>query len=109
MPEQLAGSLEPHRPDALLLFEPDVVNHLELISEADLCREAGALEAHESQLESTHFYRLDAGSSREAALAGFRERVTVAVHRCPRGTRGLGRAVPPHRGSALNPRRGHHR
>lgn len=89
LPEQLAGSLEPHRPDALLLFEPDVVNHLELISEADLAAKLAALEAHESQLESTHFYRLDAGSSREAALAGFRERERsrcTGVPGAPQGT-----------------------
>lgn len=73
-PEQLQGRLGPHRPDALLLFEPDVVNHLEVITEDDLASKLAALEAHESQLETTHFYGLDAGSSRDEALARFRAR-----------------------------------
>lgn len=57
-PEQLVEGLEPHRPDALLLFEPDEVNHLEVVTEADVTAKVEALLAHRSQLETTHFYRL---------------------------------------------------
>ena len=69
--ELLARGLEPHRPDALLLFEADVVNHVESVDEADLRAKTDALEAHESQLETTHFHRV-AGA--QDALAAFRER-----------------------------------
>ncbi len=70
-PELLERGLEPHRPDALLLFEADVVNHVESVDEADLRAKTDALEAHESQLETTHFHRV-AGA--EDALAAFRDR-----------------------------------
>ena len=70
-PELLDAGLEPHRPDALLLFEADVANHVESVDEADLRAKTDALEAHESQLETTHFHRV-AGA--EDALAAFRER-----------------------------------
>ncbi len=70
-PELLAGGLEPHRPDALLLFEAEVVDHVELVTERDLLAKTDALEAHESQLETTHFHRV-AGA--EDALVAFRER-----------------------------------
>lgn len=73
-PEQLVDHIEPHRPNALALFEPDVVNHLELVSEADLAAKLAALEAHRSQMETTHFYRLDSAGSRDDALAAFRDR-----------------------------------
>lgn len=72
--EQLADHTGPHRPDALLLFEPDEVNHLEVVSEEDLNAKLAALEAHRSQMETTHFYGLDPDGSREEALAGFRAR-----------------------------------
>lgn len=61
----------PHRPSALLLFEADEVNHLESVSETDLARRCAALEAHESQFETTHFHRLDDPSE---TIAGFRRR-----------------------------------
>lgn len=73
-PEQLDRGVGPHRPDALLLFEPDVINHLEVVSEDDLAAKLNALEAHESQLETTHFYRLDTPGSRAEALEQFRAR-----------------------------------
>lgn len=57
-PEQLTDGLEPHRPGAVLLFEPDEVNHLEVVDEADVAAKVAALLAHRSQLETTHFYRL---------------------------------------------------
>jgi LmbE family N-acetylglucosaminyl deacetylase len=76
--DQLEAGLEVHRPAALLLFEADVVDHLETVSGADVDAKITALEAHESQMETTHFYGLDAGDdpldARRGALAGFRER-----------------------------------
>ena len=49
-PEQ---AIPHHRPDALLLFEADRVDHVEEVGEADLARKLAALEAHASQLRST--------------------------------------------------------
>jgi LmbE family N-acetylglucosaminyl deacetylase len=72
-PEQLDAGLEPHRPDALLLFEPDEVNHVESLGADDVAARLAALEAHESQMETTHFYRLGA-EGRSEALDGFRRR-----------------------------------
>lgn len=69
-PEQLNNGLEPHRPDALLLFEPDKANHAEIVLEADHQRRIAALEAHQSQIETTHFYKLSTGDPVE----GFRRR-----------------------------------
>lgn len=60
-PEQLERGLTPHRPDALLLFEPDEVDHVERVDEADLDAKLRALEAHRSQMETTHFYRVGQG------------------------------------------------
>lgn len=71
-PEQLADGLAPHRPDALLLFEADEVNHIENVSEEDAAAKIAALEAHTSQLETTHLYRV---RDRDGdALQNFRER-----------------------------------
>ena len=72
-PDQLTSTIRPHRPDALLLFEADVVNHVESIDAGAVRAKLAALEAHESQLETTHFYRLATGT-RQSALAAFRER-----------------------------------
>lgn len=58
-PEQLVGGLEPHRPSALLLFEPDEANHAEEVTEADHRRRLAALESFESQIRTTHLYRID--------------------------------------------------
>lgn len=54
--------LAPHRPGAVLLFEADEPNHLEPATEPAVSAKLAALEAHESQLETTHFYRLETGS-----------------------------------------------
>lgn len=72
--EQLDDGLHPHRPEALLLFEPDDVNHLEVVGDADVAAKLAALEAHGSQMETTHFYRLEAGGTRDGALEAFRRR-----------------------------------
>lgn len=70
-PEQLVDGVEPHRPRALLLFEADVEDHAESVGEEDLAAKVAALEAHESQLETTHHHRV-AGS--DDPVAAFRER-----------------------------------
>ena len=55
-----------HRPDALLLFEADDPDHVEVAAEPWLAAKVAALEAHESQLESTMFITDDdAGAERQ--------------------------------------------
>jgi LmbE family N-acetylglucosaminyl deacetylase len=64
---------EPHRPGGLLLFEPDVIDHVEDIT-AFLDAKARALLCHESQWRST--MGIDtSGSDVEAQLAAFDARV----------------------------------
>lgn len=75
--EQLSDDLEPHRPDALLLFEPGEPNHAEVVLEADHLKRIAALEAHQSQLETTHFYKLSA----DDPLEGFRSRERESLER----------------------------
>jgi LmbE family N-acetylglucosaminyl deacetylase len=70
-PEQLVDGLTPHRPRALLLFEADVEDHAESVGDEDLAAKVAALEAHESQLETTHHHRV-AGA--EDPVAAFRAR-----------------------------------
>ncbi len=60
--------LSPHRPSAMLLWEADVPNHVEDVSEHVIDKLAG-LEAHESQFESTMH------AVEEAQLAAFRDRI----------------------------------
>jgi LmbE family N-acetylglucosaminyl deacetylase len=67
--EQLREGLAVHRPTALLLFEADEVNHLEWVTEADLQRKLAALQAHRSQLHTTHLYAV---GGRTDALDAFR-------------------------------------
>jgi len=64
-PEQLSNGLEPHRPDALLLFEADEVNHVETVEPDHLRARTDALEAHRSQMTTTHFYRTGTGDPLE--------------------------------------------
>ena len=73
--EQLAEGLEPHRPDALLLFEPDVATHIETVSEADLAAKLAALEEHRTQMETTHFYRVGDGDPLDEFRHGERLRL----------------------------------
>ena len=67
--------LAPHRPDAILLFEADEVNHVEVVGAIELAARCTALEAHESQMETTHFYRLAEGDP----LKEFRARETAIL------------------------------
>jgi len=77
-PEQLIDGVTTHRPEALLLFEPDEANHAESVSEADLAAKLTALEAHESQMETTHFYRGGDGNPLEVFRAKQRGRLEGA-------------------------------
>ncbi len=86
--EQLVDGLTHHRPSALLLFEADEANHAEPADSPSISAKLSALEAHESQLETTHFYALDetlddpadstsgqtGADARHSLLAGFRDR-----------------------------------
>ncbi|MEX0767120.1 MAG: PIG-L deacetylase family protein, partial [Microthrixaceae bacterium] len=56
-PEQLIDGITPHRPQALLLFEPDQPNHAESVTDQDLEAQIKALLAHQTQTETTHFYK----------------------------------------------------
>lgn len=76
--ELLRAGLEPHRPSALLLFEPDEVNHVETVDESDCERRIRALLAFPSQLETTHFYKLDEGDPTERFRARERARLQAA-------------------------------
>ncbi|MGH9113078.1 MAG: PIG-L deacetylase family protein [Acidimicrobiales bacterium] len=63
-----------HRPSALLLFEADEPDHVELVDDDAVACKLAALEAHRSQLLSTML--VDFGSpGGEAQLADFRSRV----------------------------------
>jgi LmbE family N-acetylglucosaminyl deacetylase len=62
-----------HRPEVLLLFEADEVDHVEDVTGYEDTKLA-ALEAHRSQFESTMFARADDGQ-----LAGFRARVLAEL------------------------------
>ena len=60
-----------HRPSELLLFEADEANHAEPGDPQWLDHKIGSLLTHESQLETTHFYRVGAPADRAAARAAF--------------------------------------
>jgi len=68
-------SLEPHRPDALLLWEPDLPNHLEDASDTWSVK-VEALLCHRSQFESTMGIAPDAeGADADQARAAFADKV----------------------------------
>ncbi len=69
-----------HRPAALFLWEADVPNHVEDVS-AFVDAKLAALEAHESQFETT-MHAADASE-----LGAFRERIRgrLAEHGAPHG------------------------
>jgi LmbE family N-acetylglucosaminyl deacetylase len=76
-PEQ---RLRHHRPAALFLWEADVPNHAEDVS-AFVDAKLAALEAHESQFETTM------GAANASELGAFRERIRgrLAEHGAPHG------------------------
>jgi LmbE family N-acetylglucosaminyl deacetylase len=63
-----------HRPAALLLFEADEPDHVELADDEAAARKLAALEAHRSQLLSTMGVDLDSDEG-ETQLSDFRSRV----------------------------------
>lgn len=78
-PDQLRDGLTPHRPRALLLFEPDAADHAETFEESDLTLKIEALLAHRSQWVTTHLARSGPGTAVDP-LERFREReVELAV------------------------------
>jgi LmbE family N-acetylglucosaminyl deacetylase len=83
-PEQ---ALPHHRPSALLLFEADEPDHVEVVTEVDVERKLAALESHRSQLRSTMFVE-EGSAGYDAQLAAFRGRVLdhLAEHGALAGT-----------------------
>jgi len=69
-PEQ---ELQHHRPSELLLWEADEPDHVESVSDRDIDAKIAALEAHESQFEST--MHITDGSEAAAEQEAFRGRV----------------------------------
>jgi LmbE family N-acetylglucosaminyl deacetylase len=69
--------LSPHRPACLLLWEADVVDHLEDI-EASFPAKLAALLAHRSQWESTMGIDADPAAERQAFESRIRERASEA-------------------------------
>lgn len=61
-----------HRPDALLLFEPDRIDHVEVAAARHVEAKIAALEAHRSQFESTMFVSTDDAG---AEIERFRRRI----------------------------------
>ena len=58
--------------------KPDVANHAESVTSADLDGKLRALEAHRSQMETTHFYRVGDGDALEEFRRGERDRVEAS-------------------------------
>jgi len=86
-PEQ---QLDPHRPDALLLWEADEPDHVESVGQPALDAKLDALRAHESQFRTTMGVALDdpaAGEQWEAFAARVRDRLAEwgRVGGCERG------------------------
>jgi LmbE family N-acetylglucosaminyl deacetylase len=74
-PEQEIGH---HRPAALLLFEADEPDHVEVVSDTHVARKLDAIEAHRSQFRSTMFVE-DDGPDRDSQLETFRNRVRTRL------------------------------
>lgn len=68
---------EPARPDTLLLFESDRLNHLEHLERADLATKARALACHRSQYPSSFGLAPDAPDA-EATIADMLEQAHAA-------------------------------
>lgn len=67
----------PHRPESLLLFEPDEIDHLEALEPADVRAKLDALSCHRSQWRST--MGIDDGPDAERQRAAFEARVTAGL------------------------------
>jgi LmbE family N-acetylglucosaminyl deacetylase len=69
-----------HRPDALLLFEAEEPDHVEVVDERHLTRKLEALETHRSQFRSTMFVDDDTDAAeRDEQLDEFRDRVRTRM------------------------------
>ena len=75
-PEQ---GLPPHRPRALLLFEPDETDHLERIDDTHLAAKVSALLAHRSQWRSTLDIESDSPDERRQFSARVRGWASAAA------------------------------
>jgi LmbE family N-acetylglucosaminyl deacetylase len=73
-PEQAEA---PHRPDALLLFEPDEIDHLEALDPSDIGAKLAALRCHRSQWRST--MGIDDGPDAAAQREAFEAKVTAEL------------------------------
>ena len=75
-----AGS--PHRPEHLLLFEAQVVDHVETVGDADVTTKVDALLCHHSQWRSTmgiDEHDAHADAQRDAFAAGVRDEIVAAA------------------------------
>ena len=89
-------------PDALLLFEPDEINHHETVERSDVAAKwqpRGALD----QMETTHFYRVPEGDLLERIRPAAASSALGGDPAGPRPT-ARGRGVPPARRAALKRR-----
>lgn len=68
-----------HRPSKILLFEADEANHVEVVDDEHLSRRCEALLAHRSQLQSTHYARLDGNPEDPEVAFRFGERQRLAA------------------------------
>ena len=75
-PEQVEA---PHRPDRLLLFEPDEIDHLEPLDPVDLRAKLDALRCHRSQWRST--MGIDDSPDADAQRREFEAKVTGELER----------------------------
>jgi LmbE family N-acetylglucosaminyl deacetylase len=67
----------PHRPDLLLLFEADEIDHLEVLAAADVRAKLDALGCHRSQWRST--MGIDDGPDAERQRKAFEANVTAGL------------------------------
>lgn len=63
-----------HRPHALLLFEADEPDHVEIVEDTQVARKLDALESHRSQLLTTMFVD-EGGAERDTQLEAFHQKV----------------------------------
>jgi LmbE family N-acetylglucosaminyl deacetylase len=80
-PHFFPGAGAPHRPDALLLFEAEVVDHVEVVDDAAVAAKVAALLEHRSQWRSTMGINADgpdAASERAAFVERVRGEITAA-------------------------------
>jgi LmbE family N-acetylglucosaminyl deacetylase len=75
-PDQLEA---PYRPDRLLLFEPDEIDHLERLDAVDLRAKLDALRCHRSQWRST--MGIDDGPEAESQRLAFETKVIADLER----------------------------